>query len=133
MRSATSFCINNQINVNYTPDDAEALVASSETLHRKLSNIEPPSISFSSLFPNDEDNFEKNWSRAEDPGIPLKENPANSASGLTFPIGKYGLRNAQITLGDEINQRHNMVITGAVGQGKSNLISVIVNSMCIRY
>ena len=131
--SATSFCINNQINVNYTPDDAEALVACSETLHRKLSNIEPPSISFSSLFPNDEDNFEKNWSRAEDPGIPLKENPANSASGLTFPIGKYGLRNAQITLGDEINQRHNMVITGAVGQGKSNLISVIVNSMCIRY
>ena len=38
-----------------------------------------------------------------------------------------------ITLGDEINQRHNALVTGAVGQGKSNLISVIVHSLCHRY
>ena len=39
----------------------------------------------------------------------------------------------EITIGDEINQRHNAIITGAVGQGKSNLISVIIHSLCLRY
>lgn len=56
-----------------------------------------------------------------------------STEGISFSIGKYGIENMEITIGDERNQRHNAIITGAVGQGKSNLISVIIYSMCIRY
>lgn len=56
-----------------------------------------------------------------------------SVDGLTFSIGKYGLEEVSITLGDELNQRHNMLITGAVGQGKSNLLSVIIHSLCQNY
>lgn len=56
-----------------------------------------------------------------------------SENGLTFTVGKYGVNNVEITIGDEINQRHNALITGAVGQGKSNLISIIIHSLCQRY
>lgn len=57
----------------------------------------------------------------------------SSVDGLTFSIGMYGVNNMEITIGDEINQRHNAIITGAVGQGKSNLISMIIHSLCHRY
>lgn len=57
----------------------------------------------------------------------------SSIEGLTFSIGKFGINNMDITIGDEVNQRHNVVITGAVGQGKSNLISAIIHSLCQRY
>ena len=56
-----------------------------------------------------------------------------SVEGLTFSIGKWGVNDVNITIGDEVNQRHNVLITGAVGQGKSNLISVIIHSLCLRY
>jgi hypothetical protein len=58
---------------------------------------------------------------------------STSENGLTFTVGKYGVNNVDITIGDEINQRHNALITGAVGQGKSNLISIIIHSLCQRY
>jgi len=57
----------------------------------------------------------------------------SSIEGLSFCVGKFGLENLEITIGDEKNQRHNAVITGAVGTGKSNLISVIIHSLCMRY
>ena len=57
----------------------------------------------------------------------------SSAEGITFSVGRYGMAPITITLGDEVNQRHNVLITGAVGQGKSNLISVMVHSLCHRY
>lgn len=57
----------------------------------------------------------------------------SSTDGLTFAVGQYGINQVEITIGDEINQRHNVLITGAVGQGKSNLISVIIHSLCQRY
>jgi hypothetical protein len=57
----------------------------------------------------------------------------SSANGITFSVGRFGLSTVEITLGDELNQRHNMLITGAVGQGKSNLISVVIHSLCQRY
>lgn len=57
----------------------------------------------------------------------------SSKDGLIFAIGKYGLEFENIVLGDEINQRHNILVTGAVGQGKSNLISVIIHSLCQNY
>lgn len=58
---------------------------------------------------------------------------ASSADGITFSLGRYGLSRVEVTLGDEVNQRHNVLVTGAVGQGKSNLVSVIVHSLCQRY
>lgn len=57
----------------------------------------------------------------------------SSADGITFALGRYGLSTVDITLGDELNQRHNMLVTGAVGQGKSNLLSVMIHSLCQRY
>lgn len=57
----------------------------------------------------------------------------DSIEGLTFSIGMYGVNCMDITIGDEVNQRHNAIITGAVGQGKSNLISMIIHSLCHRY
>ncbi len=57
----------------------------------------------------------------------------SSIEGLTFSVGTYGTQSMDVTIGDEINQRHNAIITGAVGQGKSNLISVIIHSLCLRY
>ena len=56
-----------------------------------------------------------------------------SVDGVTFAVGRYGDETVEVTLGDELNQRHNMLITGAVGQGKSNLISVVIHSLCQRY
>jgi ftsK/spoIIIE family protein len=65
---------------------------------------------------------------------PLKDGWTHSSrDGITFSVGRYGMSPITITLGDEINQRHNALVTGAVGQGKSNLISVIVHSLCHRY
>lgn len=57
----------------------------------------------------------------------------SSADGVSFALGRYGLETVEVVLGDELNQRHNALITGAVGQGKSNLISVIIHSLCQRY
>ncbi|WOQ16721.1 FtsK/SpoIIIE domain-containing protein [Raineyella sp. W15-4] len=57
----------------------------------------------------------------------------SSADGVSFAVGRYGEQTVELTLGDELNQRHNALITGAVGQGKSNLISVIIHSLCQRY
>lgn len=58
---------------------------------------------------------------------------SSSREGLTFAVGRYGESVVEITIGDEMNQRHNVLITGAVGQGKSNLISVVLHSLCQRY
>ncbi len=57
----------------------------------------------------------------------------SSAKGLTCSFGRFGRDVVSITLGDEVHQRHNMLITGAVGQGKSNLISALIHSWCHRY
>lgn len=58
---------------------------------------------------------------------------ASSRDGLTFAIGRSGRDVTEITLGDAHEQRHNVLITGAVGQGKSNLLKVLVHSLAQRY
>jgi S-DNA-T family DNA segregation ATPase FtsK/SpoIIIE len=57
----------------------------------------------------------------------------SSADGVTFAIGMIGPKIVEVTLGDERGQRHNALITGAVGQGKSNLLKIIVHSLAQRY
>lgn len=58
---------------------------------------------------------------------------ASSADRLQFAVGLSGSAVAEVTLGDERDQRHNILITGAIGQGKSNLLKVIVHSLAQRY
>ncbi|RSX54296.1 cell division protein FtsK [Bifidobacterium goeldii] len=57
----------------------------------------------------------------------------STANGITFALGREGIANAEITIGDERSQKHNILVTGAVGQGKSNLLKVMIYSMCSRY
>lgn len=58
---------------------------------------------------------------------------ANSTNGITFSIGQFGVNTVEVTLGNDKEQRHNMLVTGAVGQGKSNLLAIILHSLCQRY
>ncbi len=83
-------------------------------------NIELPTVSFEMIHEKEILGSDNMWQ-------------GNSTDGLTFAIGTYGQEVMEITIGDEINQRHNAIITGAVGQGKSNLIAVIIHSLCTRY
>ncbi|MBR5108924.1 MAG: hypothetical protein IK099_01915 [Clostridia bacterium] len=53
--------------------------------------------------------------------------------GITFSMGRSGLDTISLRLGDEKTQLHNVLITGAAGKGKSNLLEVIIHSICTRY
>ena len=101
--------------VSYTAPTAEKIIGSCESFLTALHKAQLPVVRFSELH-----DMEHLWRES-------------SVDGLTFCIGKYGVNNMEITIGDEVNQRHNVVITGAVGQGKSNAISVIIHSLCLRY
>lgn len=58
---------------------------------------------------------------------------ASSTSNLTFHLGKAGLDTVSVCIGDSVTQYHNILISGAAGKGKSNLIEVIIHSLCVRY
>ncbi|QSE87878.1 AAA family ATPase (plasmid) [Rhodococcus pseudokoreensis] len=57
----------------------------------------------------------------------------SSAEGITFALGRAGRDLVEVRFGDEREQRHNALVTGAVGQGKSNLLKVIIHSLSQRY
>ena len=111
--------------MSYLPVDTDIMVEESRAWKLRVKDAKIPDV--------------KMWEILE--GLPeIQGNPdksgiwqESSAEGLTFPIGLYGTEVMEITLGDEVEQKHNAVITGAVGQGKSNLISVIIHSLCQRY
>ena len=100
---------------SWTGPTAAGLIASATAVAKALSTQKMSPIAFADIQPLD------------------ANSSASSADGVSFAIGRYGLTSVEITLGDELNQRHNMLITGAVGQGKSNLISVMIHSLCVRY
>ncbi|MDR1078800.1 MAG: hypothetical protein LBL55_09120, partial [Propionibacteriaceae bacterium] len=55
----------------------------------------------------------------------------NSADGVTFAIGEDASgQTVEVTLGDDVVHA---LVTGATGEGKSNLLSVIIHSLCQRY
>lgn len=56
-----------------------------------------------------------------------------SATGLVATIGQSGTEPLVVVLGDERTQRHNVLVSGAVGQGKSNLLMALVHSLAQRY
>lgn len=64
---------------------------------------------------------------------PTQDWTARSADGITFAVGRTGPTPVEITFGDDREQKHNALITGAVGQGKSNLLKVIIYSIAARY
>ena len=101
--------------IPYYPPKPEAIIRQCEVFLAEKKAAEPPVVTFAELHEREE-----MWRRS-------------SVSGLTFSVGLSGVNSMEITIGDEVNQRHNAVITGAVGQGKSNLISVIIHSLCWRY
>ena len=81
----------------------------------ELESVELPSVSFEHLHHDI-----PIWSRT-------------SAGGITAHIGRVGAERASITLGDERGQRHNVLVSGAVGQGKSNLLLTLVHSIAWQY
>ena len=97
------------------PLSAEKIIRGCEAFMEKVKHARLPVVTFAELHDRN-----RMWRES-------------SADGLTFTVGKWGVDDVEITIGDEINQRHNALITGAVGQGKSNLISVIIHSLCLRY
>ena len=100
---------------NFTPLGTMDIIASCKNFAELVNTVTLPVVHFNEVNDN-----EQMWN-------------CTSENGLTFTVGKYGVNNVDITIGDEINQRHNALITGAVGQGKSNLISVIIHSLCQKY
>lgn len=95
--------------------NAEAMIRRCERFREQAREAQLPVVEFGELH-----DLSERWAR-------------DSIDGVSCVIGKYGLNDMEITLGDEVNQRHNALITGAVGQGKSNLISVMIHSLCLRY
>ncbi|EFB74564.1 FtsK/SpoIIIE family protein [Subdoligranulum variabile DSM 15176] len=57
----------------------------------------------------------------------------STAEGIDCSLGKVGLETVTLRLGDKNTQLHNVLITGAPGKGKSNLLEVMIHSMCCRY
>ena len=57
----------------------------------------------------------------------------NSTENIIFNLGKNGLDTVSVCIGDKVTQHHNILISGAVGKGKSNLLEVMVHSLCWRY
>ncbi len=101
--------------VSWKPINPESAVRLCDEYIKEYQTTPLPTVSFLDLHKS-----ERIWSR-------------NSADGLTFSVGTYGTNSMEITIGEEKTQKHNAIVTGAVGQGKSNLISVIVHSLCMRY
>ncbi|GIG62969.1 cell division protein FtsK [Longispora fulva] len=57
----------------------------------------------------------------------------SSVDGISVPIGMDGATVVELSLGDERDQRHNVLVTGAVGQGKSNFLKVLVHAVAAYY
>ena len=99
----------------FDPQSTDDLISVSRHVASAVANAQVEPVAFSEVQPLDGP-----WSQS-------------SRDGISFAVGTYGMSTIEVTLGDELNQRHNALITGAVGQGKSNLISVVVHSLCQRY
>lgn len=118
----------------YRPYTAQEIIRENQTEEKKQLHSEKPLVTFNEVhpaYPFDDDMrlMEHIWCERIDDSLKMR----SSIDGVSFSLGKYGDDILKVTIGDEINQRHNALITGAVGQGKSNLISVIIHSLSMRY
>ncbi|MDT0197336.1 FtsK/SpoIIIE domain-containing protein [Arthrobacter sp. AB6] len=101
--------------VRLAGDDATTMVKRVDELAANASNASAPRIPFTRVQP-----LNPTWT-------------SSSADRLEFTFGLLGPSTVTVMLGDEQDQRHNILITGAVGQGKSNLLKVIIHSLAQRY
>ena len=104
-----------EFDVRISGEGADVLVRRVDDLAILASSAAAPRIPFTQIQP-----MNSTWA-------------GSSAAGLEFAFGLAGHSPASITLGDERYQRHNLLITGAVGQGKSNLLKVVIHSLAQRY
>lgn len=94
-----------------SPSDAQKLAADTA---KRMHSLSMPVVDFGTIQPKHE------WG-------------GSTANGITFALGSAGISTTEITIGDDRAQKHNILVTGAVGQGKSNLLKVMIYSMCSRY
>lgn len=87
-----------------------------ERVVEKAKSASAPTIAFDALHPESSEIY-----------------GASSRDRITTPFGLSGHEAVSLTLGDETEQRHNVLISGAVGQGKSNLLMAIVHGFARRY
>lgn len=57
----------------------------------------------------------------------------DASEHIIFNLGKSGLDTVSVCIGDKVTQHHNILISGAVGKGKSNLLEVMIHSLCWKY
>jgi len=116
-KSAKGFIWENKNNIEaaFSFVDTQNIVKGVDELVLRIAKESAPSILFSQI-----EKVEDNWKHS-------------SADGITFGLGSSGLDTMEVRLGDDKSQKHNCLISGAVGQGKSNLIKVIIHSLCSRY
>ena len=103
--------------LEFCPDRAPSVEESIRAIERvvvSISKSAAPSLDFLQ-------------SHAEDPWT------HTSADGITATFGRVGQDSLQITLGSEMTQLHNVLVSGAVGQGKSVLLMALVHSIAYRY
>ena len=93
----------------------EELALKVSEIIEKSRNVSVITIPFSQI-----ENTEQHWRES-------------SVNNLTFHLGKMGLDTVSVCLGDSVTQCHNILISGAAGKGKSNLIEVMIHSLCTRY
>lgn len=65
--------------------------------------------------------------------LPEKFWGMTSEDGLMLPIGLSGSSLCEVPIGSSKEQLHNILITGAVGQGKSNVLKAVVYGLAARY
>ena len=57
----------------------------------------------------------------------------SAAHGIQVTLGRDGTEPVILTLGDNVSNLHNVLIGGAIGQGKSNLLLIFLHSIASRY
>lgn len=57
----------------------------------------------------------------------------SSRDGLGMVLGRKGNQRTQLTIGDTVSNLHNVLVGGAVGTGKTNLLKVMIYSLAARY
>lgn len=127
--------------VSPTPDDPSVVFLSSKCRVIATGAAPTPNVASNVIIDSCTDLAERFAKSTMDPVLfedvcdtsPQAMWTGNSTDGVTFDVGMYGLETTRVTIGSNREQLHNALITGAVGQGKSNLIAVIIHSLCQRY
>jgi DNA segregation ATPase FtsK/SpoIIIE, S-DNA-T family len=71
------------------------------------------------------------------PNVPFSEvvqaGSSSSKDGVTCVLGRNGTQTVDFTMGDTERNLHNVLVGGAVGTGKTNLLMVLIYSLAAQY